>query len=215
MREVFWNVYQIIGQIFNVFWQFIKQNRDEIIAIGTVLIASYTVVLARISRRQVKDSRIHNRAYVGIKPAGIDLWSSGDRLVGHVVIHNAGNLPANRLQWVVQIDVDTDHNRDTFRIDYPSIKGSHFVPPKGEMMVGSPPMPLEKVLNVRDNESTCLLYVWGLVRYNDGFTDYRETFFCHRYDYRLSIFNEKGPRGEQYRLDAKLGRYHKEGNQAS
>jgi hypothetical protein len=83
------------------------------------------------------------------------------------------------------------------------------------MLVCTPPIASEKVLKVRDNEPACYLYVWGLVRYFDGFTEYRETFFCHRYDYKLSVYNPKGPAGEDYRLEARLGRHHKEGNRAS
>jgi len=196
-------------------WQVIKVNSNAVVAICTLLIAIYTVILARISRRQVRDARVHNRAYVGVALAGIDVWRSGDQLVGHVLIQNAGNLPAQRLQWVVHIDVDTDRDRYDFPIDYPRIKGSHFVPAKGEMLVGTPPIALEKVLQVRDNEPACYLYVWGLVRYFDGFTEYRETFFCHRYDYKLSVYNPKGPAGEHYRIEARLGRHHKEGNRAS
>lgn len=209
------NAAEITSRILSVIWQFITVNSNALVALSTFLIAIYTIILARISRRQIRDARTNNRAYVGVAPAGIDVWRSGDQLVGHARIQNGGNLPANRLQWVLHIDVDTIRDRYDFPVDYPRIKGSHFVTAKGEMLVGSPPIPLEKVLKVRDSEPTCYLYVWGLTRYFDGFTPYRETFFCHRYDYKLSVYNQKGPMGEQYRLEARLGRHHKEGNRAS
>ena len=54
------------------------------------------------------------------------------------------------------------------------------------------------------------IYVWGKVKYTDGFDDGpRYTRFCHRYPTRR---HEVGPDGE--RIKAKHARYHQNGNDA-
>jgi hypothetical protein len=53
---------------------------------------------ARISRRQNRDARIVQRAYVRVGPGGIRT-NSGGEYVGHVLIENVGQLPATKFTW--------------------------------------------------------------------------------------------------------------------
>jgi hypothetical protein len=185
----------------------IHQYRDEIGAAGTVIIALYTIILARIQNRQVRDSRTLNRAYIAVEPAGIVLWSDGSKLVGHFIIKNAGNLPASEVEWVAAIAVDKDRDRTSFPLDE-RIRGIgmgiYTIPPHGEMTFGSPPIGLQTVLDVRDKENSCYLYVWGLVQYGDGFGKRGSARFWHRYDYRQTIALGPG----KYELPAYKARHH-------
>jgi hypothetical protein len=177
---------------------------DEITAVSTALIAVFTIILALIAVRQGKDSRALNRAYIGVEPAGIVLWSDKGSLLGHFIIRNAGNLPAGDVKWVAEIGVDTDRNRTSFPVNEKGFKGDLIIPPRDAMQFGTQTLGLQTVLDVRDKREGCYLYVWGLVRYRDGFDHLRSTNFCHRYDYGQTLSYPAG----QYELSADKGRYH-------
>jgi hypothetical protein len=180
---------------------------------GALVIATLSlgVVTACGIRRQYKDTRILQRAYVGVKPGGIHLLSTGDKLLGHFIIENAGNLPANNVRWVSRFQVDTDRDRRSFPIHEDQFKGEHYLPPKSRMTFGTPGVEVQSAIAVRDGgEPTCYLYVWGVVRYFDGFQPRRETRFCHRYDFRQTRDLGVGV----YELPKRKGRYHQYGNKA-
>ena len=71
------------------FWllHFVDEHNGAVTAIATVFLVFITWFLGRITR-------IIQRAYLDVRPQGIHLWSTGDRLVGHVTFHNAGHLLA-------------------------------------------------------------------------------------------------------------------------
>src|SRR5207244_8159900 len=62
----------------------------------------------------------------------------------------------------------------------------------------------------RDRERSAYLYVWGAIRYDDGFKRMRTTRFCHRYNW-VSRRRE----GNRYVIDAADARYHEFGNAAN
>jgi hypothetical protein len=174
----------------------------DITAVSTALIALFTIILALIAMRQGKDSRSLNRAYIAVEPAGIVLWSDKGSLVGHFIIRNAGNLPASDVKWVAEIGVDTDRNRTSFPVNEKGFKGDLTIPPRDAMPFGTQTIGLQTVLDVRDKGEGW--YVWGLVRYRDGFDNLRSANFCHRYNYGQTLNFPTG----QYELSADKGRYH-------
>jgi hypothetical protein len=96
MREVILNYW-------NWFADLVSPYHDVINMISTIVIAAFTVVLARVARKQTRDARILQRAYLNVKFGGIQNNSSG-QLVGHVTFQNVGHLPARKLHWLVKLN---------------------------------------------------------------------------------------------------------------
>jgi hypothetical protein len=72
MREVFLNYWNWFADLANPY-------HDVIIAISTVIIAAFTVVLALVAWRQTRDVRILQRAYLNVKFGGIQSNSADGR----------------------------------------------------------------------------------------------------------------------------------------
>jgi hypothetical protein len=70
-------------------------------------------------------------------------------------------------------------------------------PRKRSMMLGSLP---RRAIN------NSILYVWGIVRYDDGFTKGRFTRYCHRYNF-------SGLTKGTYSFSPERYRYHHHGNE--
>jgi hypothetical protein len=75
-------------------------------AIATAFIARFTFTLQRATKeigdRQVEETRILQRAYISVKPLGINPFISErgdvpDKIVGHVAFLNVGRLPARNV----------------------------------------------------------------------------------------------------------------------
>jgi hypothetical protein len=125
----------------------IKPFHEEILAIATVIITIYTVVLARVARRQTKDTRILQRAYLGVLPGGIHILNDrmtgvlNDRMTGvaHIEIHNGGNLPATRTKWFIDHSLETHGDWDVGKIDVRLARTcGNTVSPKATMRQGGP-----------------------------------------------------------------------------
>jgi len=130
----------VIGEyIAWVFSTFIKPFHEEILAIATVIIAIYTVVLARVARRQTKDTRILQRAYLSVLPGGIHILNDRMTGVAHIDIHNGGNLPATRTKWFIDHSLETHGDWDVGKIDVRLARtGGNTVSPKTTMRQGGP-----------------------------------------------------------------------------
>ncbi|HEY7998080.1 MAG TPA: hypothetical protein VIE87_04595 [Pseudolabrys sp.] len=98
--------------MFNVVWDYwgwfavtyIKPFHDEILAAATAIIALYTIVLACIARKQTKDSRIINRAYLSVEPRGIKYWPSDEsKYLAYIAIRNVGHLIAKDVRWWIKM----------------------------------------------------------------------------------------------------------------
>jgi len=188
------------------FWllHFVDEHNGAVTAIATVFLVFITWFLGRITR-------IIQRAYLDVRPQGIHLWSTGDRLVGHVTFHNAGRLPARKVRWLAGITPSDDDEWKGFDYTSKPFVGKNVIPPGGEMTEGSDSVVLTSVTALKDSDAeNCFLYVWGRVHYKDGCRRNRFTDFCHRYNYRTS--NRIGPGG--YELPPGEARYHRYGNNA-
>jgi hypothetical protein len=138
----------------------------------------------------------------------------GARVLGHVGIHNAGRLPAHNVRWFIDIKASPDGIEKEFPIG--ELSGDVVAPPGVTMPPGTRRGMLVAELNaqscspvkVRSEESPVFLYVWGLVRYQDGLGAERWTRFCHRYNW---VMRGEGAIGN-YNIDTKYGRYHEYGN---
>jgi hypothetical protein len=61
----------------------------------------------------------------------------------------------------------------------------------------------------RSKETEVFIYVFGVVRYHDGFTEGRTTKFCHRYNWKM-----RSQFPGNYGMKHDLARLHTYGNQS-
>jgi len=140
---------------------------------------------------------------------------SGDRLIGHVSINNAGNLPATNVRWFIRIKSTPNGQETSFETG--DLKGSIVVAPHSattlacdETIILQARLDASDAGKGREHEKPLFIYVWGLVRYHDGFVGGRSTEFCHRYNWI-----NRPNRASAYEIDAKFARQHTEGNVTS
>ncbi len=74
--------------------------QDLISALSTGVVALFTAALFWVGWRQIRDTKILQRAYLNVKPLGIVTSTTGD-LIGHVAFKNVGKLPATEFVSVV------------------------------------------------------------------------------------------------------------------
>ena len=173
---------------------------DWLIGIGTVVIACFTILLARIGRRQSRDARILQRAYVIVAPRGISSTTNGE-LLGRVSFRNAGHLPAQQFRWILNVSTSNRLDWKPPQVDEDWLREEFVLPIMARVTRESPPLALvpEK-----------WLYVWGRVTYRDGYNVRRFVDFCHRYN---ADATDTRP-GNGYRIKKSKGRYHDYGNKA-
>jgi hypothetical protein len=185
------------------------------IAIYTLLVAIFTGVLAVSTiglwvagERQLKHladtAERQLRAYVNVKPLGINPFTPEDRIVGHVAFHNTGKVWAKNVENFIDIKHDPCGNLGEEAFTYSNFdEGKNIIGPRAEIRRGT------KWVDRSAIPKDGWLYVWGTVRYNDGFRDGRVTKFCHRYPCERLIPTEGGSM-----IKKKHARYHGCGNEA-
>lgn len=195
---------------------FLDDHNGAIVAIFTFFLAVSTiglwVVTWQSGERQSAETKILQRAYIAVEPRGIVLLVEGDRVIGHVGIKNAGNLPAKDVAWFVGIKKSDSGEEKIFPLD--DAKGSIVVSPHSETVRGS-----EKYVSIQDlpsagerkDQARAYLYVWGTVNYHDGFVSGRTTTFCHRYNW----INRGRDGAGWYEVSAQYARDHESGNGAT
>jgi nitrogen fixation-related uncharacterized protein len=192
---------------------FIERHNGSITALASLLIAAFTGTLwwaaagqYDLLERQIKDSRILRRAYLRVAPGGIRPYiSSDERLSCDVIFENAGNLPASNISWSIRREFSKDAKFNPPSVENESFVGNNILPPKSEMRKGAKWIAMSDFIGFKKGgtQDDRWLYVWGRVRYSDGFRPTRWIDFCHRY-------NMLGERG--LIIPAENGRYHEFGN---
>jgi hypothetical protein len=194
----------------------IATNHDWMLVVFTGLLAIFTARLWYTTR---KDTRILQRAYIAVEPLGIHLMQNGNDLIGHVAMKNAGRLPARKVSWFVNIHAsESGEERDSlFPLQHD--KGNIVIAPGAAATRGSAKGVQVQTLNEfsgtgagfdKEGERSAYLYVWGAVRYDDGFKKMRITRFCHRYNW-ITRKQHDNP----CVLDAVDARYHEYANGAN
>lgn len=92
----------IILGYWDLFADFVKRHHDEINGVSAVVIAIFTVVLARVARKQTRITRVLQRAYLDVKFGGIGQNTTGE-VLGHVTFVNVGHLPAQKFSRLVNL----------------------------------------------------------------------------------------------------------------
>jgi hypothetical protein len=186
------------------FADFVKQHHDEINAISAVVIAFFTVVLARVARKQTRITRVLQRAYLDVKFGGIGQNTAGE-ILGHVTFVNVGHLPAQKFSRVVNLSTGGP-NWEPPKIQKKELVGKSIIPVGAEWPEGS-------IGSTHPQDAKSLfVYVWGRATYKDGFR-WRKRYvnFCHRYPWEM----RETPSGGGISISTKYARYHGYGNSAS
>jgi hypothetical protein len=156
---------------------------------------------ANAASSQARDTRVLQRAYLSAEPLGINPFlGEGDNVIGHVSFRNVGHLPARDVSWFIAMEIDPSNERSQFPITDDKFFGNNVIAPGTPMTQGTPSFKRPK---------QGFIYVWGEVRYNDGFGMSRFTKFCHRYNSRTFL---KLPERARYGIPAEYARYHEYGN---
>lgn len=182
--------------------------------ITDVLVATFTGVLVvatiglGLSTRST--TRMGQRAYLSVEPQGVSTLTEEGNALAHIGIRNTGHLPAGNVVWTCQIESPCSGSRRKFELTHEIESGSFVIPAGGVMTFGTVRIPARaldyaNVKMLKPEAEYC--YVWGEVRYKDGFRKNRYTKFCHRYPLKLRATNR--------RIDAKYARYHDYGNEAN
>jgi hypothetical protein len=176
------------------------------IAVLTGVLAISTIGLWVVTmlgvRNQSRDTRILQRAYLWCELGYIRSLKDAPGFVPRIVIRNAGHLPAKHVAWVFgepHITTDYDWRPTT---DPPAPEGDITLAPGADMTHGS------AALDIPANLAPgTYLYVWGYVRYNDGFEDGRISQFCHRYN--LDLVRRRLETGGLRVIPKMAGRYNR------
>jgi len=183
-------------------------------AIATIFIACFTYTLQQatvnLSDRQTSETKILQRAYISVKPLGINPFVSehggvADRIVGHVAFINVGRLPARNVsveRAYMKWD-SSDSLGDADLLIGPIRPMTIVLTPGTTMSHGTNSIPTTEM------HKSGFIYVWGKVDYTDGFGVTRHTQFCHRYPCIRRRLTGKGET-----ISRKHARYHQNGNGA-
>lgn len=171
----------------------ILRDHDWMLVIFTGLLAISTLLLWRTTKN---DTRILQRAYIAVEPLGIHLMSDASSVIGHVGIKNAGHLPARKLSSVINMKLSKNGKEPEASFPIERREGKVVIVPGAATTRASSTTIDVQILNkasgassgkLKDQEEEVFLYVWGSVRYDNGFRRMRTTRFCHRYNWKSSV----------------------------
>jgi hypothetical protein len=194
----------------------LRQSTDKLWEAGErqIAVAQQSASAAEQSARTADAAlRITQRAYLSVEPRGIGPFrtrlgtpGASVEVLGRLRIRNVGNIPARRVRWFVRITCDPDRLWNGFQIEDGGFVGDNVIPPGTAIGKGTKTI-LSTELMLFGEAKSRYCYVWGQVRYDDGFGIERTTNFCHRYNCEARTLENTIPR--------KHARYHDYGNDAT
>ena len=221
------STYQVVPFVLIKVGRFLDDHNGAIIAIFTIVLAGSTIGLWLITwcgiRSQLRETKILQRAYLSVEPAGIAPLSKPNNCVPWIDICNRGNLPARNVKWLIKHAPKLDGRFNNFPATIEEAKGKNVVPPGTAMRQGGHIVLVDNSKALAEaiwKEDGLYLYVWGAVFYDDGFGESRTTRFCHRYNCINLAENWEppgmggAPRLEGHEILPGFARYHRYGNDA-
>jgi hypothetical protein len=181
----------------NEYYSFWEKARCDPIAYFTGWLVGFTGVLAfstiglwvvtwRASKRQSRETEILQRAYISIDAIGFEPFRSDPQNWGdaRIKITNVGKLPARKVSWAACRKFSRKIDLEWLPINETRMGGNSVIPPGAEIIKGTLRISARRFERFKQGMGTRdrFLYVWGLVRYEDGFENMRFTRFCHRYN---------------------------------
>jgi hypothetical protein len=128
--------------------------------------------------RQEETTKILQRAHLWVEIGSIRALTNEPGFVPRIVIRNAGHMPAKNAAWVFGEPHFTVENVWRPTTDPGEPTGEITLAPGAEMTHGAKTLLIQRA----QYPPKTFLYVWGYVRYHDGFQPGRITQFCHRYN---------------------------------
>lgn len=195
-------------------------HNGAVIAFFTIVLAGSTIGLwnatYRLWEAGERQLRITERAHIAVFGLGVEPFAADS--VAHLSVTNVGRLPAQHVAWFIAWTISCNGKLADFPISGPFYGGTNVIPPGTEMRRSKDCKNIDEMLlwRFQDKEKPpVFFYVWGEIRYSDGFGDEKFTKFCHRYDYRgLRLIKDGGPFDGQKKLIADSVRSHQFGNDA-
>jgi hypothetical protein len=169
------------------------------------------------ARAQRQESELIQRAYLSVHPGGVNPFDAASYAEGHVEIRNVGRLPARKVRWFIDAATSSDARRAHFPIG--ALSGNNVVVTGSELSQHArTAISRQEFQGFYDNN--LWVYVWGTIRYDDGFGNERYTNFCHRYDARGFSPDVSGLSPQQVlqlgraAISAEAAIFHQHGNDA-
>lgn len=158
---------------------------------------------------QTRDTRILQRAYLSVSPLGLEPYRAGLFISCNVSFENVGHLPARKVRWFIDRAFSDERYFNELDIKEERFAGKNVVTPGTRIIKSAQALDVETFqaakLRTGDNQ---WFYIWGEVRYEDGFGKSRFTKFCHRYNFAGVGISGGDTVSERY------ARYHIYGNDA-
>lgn len=169
---------------------FIHDFREEIVAVGTLFIAAFTVILAAATallyfatrdlvRGADKTAERQLRAYVHTAESTVTNISTGNGNVTFTIrIKNFGQTPAHKLSVLVAVEL-APFPTDVSTLTKPSTESLKNITlgPTAENTITMTRAPFSQT-EIADMAARKALYVYGTIRYEDAFGESRSTKFC-------------------------------------
>ena len=160
------------------------------------------------------------RAYLTVVPDGINQLIGRSDVMGHVLLKNVGRLPARNVTLLVVMERSKNPEPEPFlrnqKFDLPRVvtNADRVIQPGCEMRQGSekPTIPIAELVFPDHN-----VYVYGIVKYDDGYGRQCFTKFCHRYataSRDRTVKPNSRPTKSRPLIGADKARYHNYGNSA-
>jgi hypothetical protein len=190
-----------------IYWRInklLQKTIDDPVAAFTGLLFIATCFLAWLAVSQSRDTHILQRAYIRAVPKGISNMTTGE-IVGHVSFENVGKLPASNFRWIVKpLTLESGTWEPPKLTDGDLLAYSSVVNIAGIFRRGTAP------IGPGNTVSGKYWFVWGRVKYLDGFGKERFVSFCHSYP----VARSEIPSGGGYEIKDEYARYHDYGNDA-
>jgi hypothetical protein len=181
-------------------------NFTRWLVLATAVVAFFGFWQVMVTRRA---ARKQLRAYVSVEPEGISIYNPPDRVLARVRFHNTGSVFARHAFTSINCELSEDGERKVF--EEGTASGKNVIAPRATILRGTDKAIFKRDIDARrcaaeKSNRQLYLYVWGIVRYDDGFTGGRFTKYCHRYNLSGT------PKGE-YIIPPENYRYHQDGNE--
>jgi hypothetical protein len=144
-----------------------------------VVVTGGLIAVGYLTIRKMRDTEQRQlRAYMDVRPRKVERTEIG--VVAHVILVNAGRVPARRVGNNLKICWSDDGDKKDFEEVEIENRDALLIVPGAEIVGGSKPLKKEDAdkFDARDG----YVYVWGVVEYSDGFRHRRWLKFCHRYN---------------------------------
>jgi hypothetical protein len=142
------------------------------------------------AQAQSDETKILQRAYLSVKALGVEPYkNSPDKIDAKIAVENVGKLPAREVSWVVCRKLSCKPELTWFPINEKRLEGKNVIAPGAVALKSCRNISASRIIKFKKGigDRNRYLYVWGLIRYTDGFGNPRFTYFCHRYNMAAEV----------------------------